>query len=253
MRTMSAAVFSSLLLWLCEGNYKSSLNSLKKWILVDLKTISLHIISVFDRKVFAGDMNVKKKFHKSVESLLIYCLFSLVINVSAPQSEATFPFCKDAYKSHCMWFPPTWHTEWCHANSSGGVSFTSVSSYNSAEGTRLISQVTTCWCVLCSEGVARHFFSPQLISAPAKKGGCDGPIGSEGLTARQEGVREKEREKEPEHQRFLQLTLFLWPANHSKQTKEHINCSWTTLKNPRSSSAARNKLSLAWQTHNVCF
>ncbi len=41
--------------------------------------------------------------------------------------------------------------------------------------------------LLCTEGVARHFFSQQLISTLAK-GGCDGPNGSEGLTASQDSV-----------------------------------------------------------------
>lgn len=51
--------------------------------------------------------------------------------------------------------------------------------------------------LLRSEGVARRFFSQQLISARAK-GGCDGPNGSEGLTASQESVREKHTERKRE-------------------------------------------------------
>lgn len=125
-----------------------------------------------------------------------------------------------------MFFPIRCWARWGHVNSFVGVSFTGVSSYNSEEPTCLISQVTTCWCVLLhDDGVARRFFSQQLISVPAN-GGCGGPNGSEGLTVSQECERvtrwEKNtgREGTQARERFLQLTLFLWPANHSKQTNK---------------------------------
>lgn len=82
--------------------------------------------------------------------------------------------------------------------------------------------------LLRGKGVARHFFSQQLISALAE-GGCDTPNGCEGLTASQEcvcvwscvWVREREHSFS---------WLYFYAANHSKQTKEYINCSWTTLR-----------------------